>query len=270
MTTDALTIIRPSSIAEAKDLSTTLAASRIIPEALQKSPADVLAIVMSGAELGLAPMAALRALQMIKGKITISADGMHAIALGSPSCEYIRCLESTATVARFEAKRRGSPAITLAFAMDDARAAGLTNNATYQKFPAAMLRARCLAAICRLVFPDVLLGVYEPDELASVVEQPRPAPTLAQISPLQGLAAEAARHVYDLRSTEALTAQINAAASVETLTAQINAAASTEMLWGLGVEMKALSAEQKEKLRPVFQARADALKREENKEAAPE
>jgi hypothetical protein len=31
-----------------------------------------------------------------------------------------------------------------------------------------MLRARCLAAAARATFPDVLLGVYDPDELGAI------------------------------------------------------------------------------------------------------
>ena len=230
--------LRPSSISEAHTLSATLAASRIIPEALQKSPADVLAIVLSGAELGLAPMASLRALQMIKGKITISADGMHAIALASPACECVRCIETTPLVARFEAKRRGSPAIVLSFSIEDARAAGLTGNATYQKFPAAMLRARCLCAILRLVFPDVMLGVYSPDELHDVVEAPLS---------VESHASSAAAAVFAERARIDIEARIEGAQTIEDLEAIIPS-------------ILPLAVEQKTALRATYQRRHDELK----------
>ena len=48
-------------------------------------------------------------------------------------------------------------------------------------YPAAMLRARCSAALLRAVYPDLALGVYEQDEAEefkgqpAAVAPPRPA-----------------------------------------------------------------------------------------------
>lgn len=164
--TNGITIIAPKSLAEAKDLANTLSAARTIPEALQKSPADVLAIVMAGAELGLAPMQSVRALLLIKGKPTLAADAMGALVKSRRDvCEYLLLKTSDATRAVYETKRVGDPApTTMAFTIEEARTAQL-NGDNWKKFPAAMLRARALSAICRAVYPDLLLGVYEPEEL---------------------------------------------------------------------------------------------------------
>jgi hypothetical protein len=61
----------------------------------------------------------------------------------------------------------------MSFTTADAQRAGL-NGDNWRKYPAAMLRARCLSAICRAVFPDLCLGLYDPDELAP---EPAPAPS---------------------------------------------------------------------------------------------
>ena len=173
MTETGLTVVRPSTLAEAKDLASTLAAARTSPEALQKSPADVLAIVLAGAELGLAPMQSIRALVLIKGKPTLSADAMGALVKSRRDvCTYLRLVSSDGAKATYETLRVGEPTpTTMSFSLDDAKQAGLAGGDNWRKFPAAMLRARALSAICRAVFPDLLLGVYDPDELAPQPER---------------------------------------------------------------------------------------------------
>lgn len=181
---DSLVVISPKSLVEAKDLANTLSAARTIPEALQKSPADVLAIVMAGAELGLAPMQSIRALVLIKGKPTLSADAMGALVKSRRDvCEYLLLKHSDGTRATYETKRNGDPApTTMGFTLDEAKAAGL-NGDNWRKFPAAMLRARALSAICRAVYPDLLLGVYDPDELAPEERDVTPTPVASTSTP---------------------------------------------------------------------------------------
>ena len=161
-----LVVIRPRGLEEAKDLASTLASARTIPQALQKSPADVLAIILSGAELGLAPMQSIRGIVLIQGKPTLSADAMGALAKSRRDvCEYLVLRHSDAQRATYETKRVGDPSPThMSFTMEEAQKARLTGD-NWQKYPAAMLRARALSAICRAVYPDLLLGVYDPDEL---------------------------------------------------------------------------------------------------------
>ncbi len=188
--TDALAVISPKTLAEAKDLASTLSQARSIPEALQKSPADVLAIVMAGAELGLAPMQSIRALVLIKGKPTLSADAMGALVKSSPLCVYLQCTESTAKVATFKTQRKGDPEpTTLSFTIDEANAAGLTGD-NWKRFPKAMLRARAQSALCRMVYQDLLLGVYDSEELDAPGERDvTPARPVAATSAPDGVEA---------------------------------------------------------------------------------
>lgn len=162
-----LTVISPKSIEEAKSLAQTLSTAHTLPEALRQKPADILATVLTGAELGLAPMQAIRGIAIIKGKPTLSADTMGALVKRRADvCEYLVMKEGTAERCTYEAKRKGDPApTTMSFTMQDAQRAGL-NGDNWRKYPQAMLRARCLSAICRAVFPDLCLGLYDPDELA--------------------------------------------------------------------------------------------------------
>lgn len=172
MSESTLTIISPTTLAEAKELSTVLANANSMPAALKKSPADVLAIVMAGAELGLAPMQSIRGIMLIEGRPTLSADAMGALVKASPKCEYLQCTVTTDKVATFVTKRRGDPEpTTMSFTIEEATQAGLNRPtasgkpSNWTKFPKAMLRARAQSAICRLVYSDLMLGVYDPDEL---------------------------------------------------------------------------------------------------------
>lgn len=188
MTTETgITILSPRNLTEAKELASTLSSARTIPEALQKAPADVLAIVMAGAELGLAPMQSLRALVLIKGKPTLSADAMGALVKSRRDvCQFLTLDSSDATRATYSTQRVGDPKpTTLSFTIEEARTAGL-NGDNWRKFPAAMLRARALSAICRAVYPDLILGVYDPEELEHVEKEvPPPSSPPRRRHPLQ-------------------------------------------------------------------------------------
>lgn len=163
---DSLTIISPRNLAEAKELANTLSLANTMPNVLKKSPADVLAIVMAGAELGLAPMQSIRGIVLIQGRPTLSADAMGALVKASPKCDYLQCTESTAKVATFKTQRKGDPEPTmLSYTIEEAQQAGLAGGDNWRKYPKAMLRARAQSAICRLVYSDLMLGVYDPDEL---------------------------------------------------------------------------------------------------------
>lgn len=162
-----IVVITPKSLDEARGLSNTLSKSALLPDALRGKEADILMTVLTGAELGLAPMQSIRAIDVIKGKPTLKAEAMVALVRRRRDvCEYLVLRESTATKCTYETKRAGDPSpTTMSFTVEDARAAGLLGNDNYKRFPAAMLRARCGSAICKAVYSDLLLGVYDPDEL---------------------------------------------------------------------------------------------------------
>lgn len=172
--------IAVSTFEATRALSKELAASQLLPQALKQKPADVLAIVLTGRELGLEPMQAIRGIHIIEGKPSMSADLMGALVKKSPACEFLTLVESTGLVATYKTKRRGEPGETvMSFTIEQAKAAGAEGKSNWKKYPDAMLRARALAAICRAVYPDVCLGIYDSDsgelEPALVVRDDAPA-----------------------------------------------------------------------------------------------
>ena len=162
--------LEPTSITGAKQLAADLFASRLF-SAYGNAPA-VLSTILAGRELGLQSMAALRSFHIIEGKPTLAADLIRALVIKSPSCEYFRCTERTAEKATFVTKRRGDPEIALTFTVAEGRAAWPKDDAAFAKSgwgrnPADMCVARASAKLARLVYPDVVHGLFAPEEMAS-------------------------------------------------------------------------------------------------------
>lgn len=134
---------------------------------------EIIAVVLAGRELGIAPMAAIRSIKLVKGNVTLDA----ALQLGliiRAGCKF-RWLEdgSNGTSAALELSRPGQEPFVSRFTLADAKRAGLVKEGgNWTTYPAAMLRARCISAAGKAYAPDVLAGVYLPDELEAIEQQP--------------------------------------------------------------------------------------------------
>lgn len=177
----------PGSIAEAMNMAALLVKSKLLPDSVQ-SPEAAFAIIATGRELGLTAMQSLRSIHVIKGKTILSADLVAALVKSRRDvCAYFQLVESTAERATYKTQRIGEPEpTTLSFTMDDAKRAQVTGNPNWTKYPAAMLRARCITALARAVYPDLAMGVYDLDELSDApVSAPHvyePVPSRAAVT----------------------------------------------------------------------------------------
>lgn len=134
------------------------------------TPQAVMTTLLAGRELGLQSMASLRAIHIIDGKPTLSADLIRALIIRSGLAGYFRCTERSAERATFETKRGDDPPIALTFTIQEARAAWTKKPDAWDasgwgKNPADMLVARAGAKLARLVYPDVVHGIYTPEEI---------------------------------------------------------------------------------------------------------
>jgi hypothetical protein len=128
------------------------------------------AIIQKGVELGIPPMHALSSIVVINKKPTCSAELMLAMIYRDHGDDAAQVTETTAQRCVISYKRRSWTArLSHAFTMEEARTAGLATSATWQKFPAAMLRARCISAMARLAFPDTIGGMYTAEEMGATV-----------------------------------------------------------------------------------------------------
>ena len=129
------------------------------------TPQAVLMTFMAGRELGYPAMASLRAFHIVEGKPTLAADFIRALVLKSGLVNYFRCTERTAERATFEAQRGDDPPIKLSYSVEEAKAAGIVKNGSgWTKSPADMCVARASSKLARLIAPEVVFGLYAPEE----------------------------------------------------------------------------------------------------------
>jgi len=189
--------IEPQNIPEALVLAGHAVKSRLFSGA--STPEAALVILLTGRGLGMDAMSSLRAIHVIDGKPTLAADAMIGLCLRSKLCEHFETIESTPLTCTVEAKRVGRPARQLTFTIEDARRAKLLDKGEksgWAKFPAAMLRARAKSALARDVFPDVVMGIYDPDEInADAAQQQQPGPVVTLVNRRAPYTTQATPHV---------------------------------------------------------------------------
>lgn len=140
-----------------------LAKSGLLPQTV-KTGAAAAAIMLAGRELGIPPMQAFRTIYVVKGNVSLSAQLMAALVLRAGHSYEL--LENSNTRCAIKFMRRGGATYTHEFTLDDAKRAGLVNGDNWQRYPKAMLWSRCMSAGIRAYMPDVIMGMYTPEELA--------------------------------------------------------------------------------------------------------
>lgn len=136
-----------------------------LPEAI-KTGAQAAALVVTGKELGIGAMQALRSINIIKGKPTLPPQLMLALAYKRIPGFVGQKQELTTEKAVWTFFRPGmtKPHVET-FTIKDAEAQGLTDKYNWKTMRKIMLNWRCIAAGLRLVAPDVVLGLYTPEEM---------------------------------------------------------------------------------------------------------
>jgi 5'-3' exonuclease len=155
----------PRTMKDARVLAKDMHDSRMF--AAYGSPQAVLSTVMVGRELGLPAMASLRSIHVVEGRHTLSAALMVALVLKSGMAEYFEPISFGDTEATFETKRKGARnPVRLTHTIDMAKTAQLLKpSSNWEKVPTDMLVARAQSRLARMVYPDLLAGLYTPDEL---------------------------------------------------------------------------------------------------------
>ncbi len=160
-------MVVPRSVDEFADLADRFSKSTLLPKAMQGKAPDVLVTIMAGAEMGLSPMASLRAIHVIEGRPVLSADGMVALVLGSGKAKYFARVAESDTVVTYETCRVGTDVPRrCTWTIEMAKRAALDKKDNWRMTPRAMLAARAKSELARDVFPDVLMGCYTEDEIS--------------------------------------------------------------------------------------------------------
>lgn len=172
--------IVPSEWTLMQQQASTLVASGFLPKAID-TPQKAVAIIMLGRELGIAPWAALGTINVIQGKPAASPQLMLALINRSGQLEDMR-IDDDGQTCTVMMKRKGRTAHSESFSMDDARrmmtteyvngqkrSIPLADKYNWQQMPTVMRKWRAVAACARIVFADIILGLYTPDEMGADV-----------------------------------------------------------------------------------------------------
>lgn len=151
-----------------KEQASMLVKSGFLPTSIN-TPEKALAIAMTSKELGIPMMEGFRSINVIQGKPCVSPQLMLALANRTGQVQDIQ-YDSNDERCRVTITRKGRTPHTEEFGRKEATDLGLIGRDNYKKQFQIMARWRALAAALRVVFPDVVLGLYSPEEMGAEVK----------------------------------------------------------------------------------------------------
>ena len=228
--TDALMApLAPSNWAELNAMARTIGGSGLWPGI--RTPEQAIAVVSLGAAMGFTAPQALQLFHIVEGRPSLSAAGPAAVMQASPEIEYVHPVEASTERCVLEGKRRGAPGpVRACYTIEEAIKAGRCSRnpkgvivapgrsgkpGAWETATEDMLYARALSRLARRLAPDLLMGIYVPDEMEQITAddapriEARPEPTPAPASRRNATPAETvARRVSALRGTSAPPAAV--------------------------------------------------------------
>lgn len=143
--------------------------SRLFPNI--KDQAAAIVVIAWGQNLGVPAMIALSQAYVVHGRVGWGAQFITGLVKNNPSCVKFYVAETDEKHAVVVYQRRGEPEGKYVFTFDKADKRGLTKDtrngepSMWKKYPEIMCRWSALRECARMVWPDVVTGVYTPDEL---------------------------------------------------------------------------------------------------------
>lgn len=165
-----------SDASEIARMASSLVQTSFVPQSMRGKPSEATAAILTGMEVGLKPMSALRSIDVIQGTPALRAVTLRALVQSRGHEVWVE--ESTKTRAVVRGRRKGSEITQESvWTTDRAKDLGLLGKDNWRMQAQAMLVARATSELCRLVAADVILGLpYSIEELTDEVE-PQPEPT---------------------------------------------------------------------------------------------
>jgi hypothetical protein len=135
-----------------------------VPSAFRNKPEDTAMAIMYGFKYGMEPDAALASIFLIGGRPGMYSRVQHALLLAHG--HDVRIVKQSDEECVVKGRRKGDDGewTTSVWTIARARQAGYFTNEKYTKDPIAMLTARALGDVCRLVAPDLLMGIVAYNE----------------------------------------------------------------------------------------------------------
>lgn len=140
-----------------------IANTDFVPKAIRGNLPAILACVATGRAMGLADMESLRSIHIVDGKATFSAELMVNMTRRKGHSIVGDFGDGSVTARGKRGDNGDEMAVTWTIAM--AERADLTGKMNWRKYPEAMLWARAVSQLCRMLFADVFAGqTYTADE----------------------------------------------------------------------------------------------------------
>lgn len=135
-----------------------------VPSAFRGKAEDTAMAIMYGFKYGMEPDAALSSIFLIGGRPGMYSRVQHALLLAHG--HEVQIVQQDPQECVVKGRRKGSDGDWTVSRWTIARAtqAGYLTNDKYKKDPIAMLTARALGDVCRLVAPDLLMGIVAYNE----------------------------------------------------------------------------------------------------------
>lgn len=174
---DALSVGLPSvdSINLLVKITDRIRGTALCPASIGNNPANMLAVMLRGRELGMQPMESLQCMFVINNKIGMSYDAMlrHMRREGVK----LNWKQNDDKGAEIWGETSDGYQATGRFTADDAKQAGLSGKETYQKYGRRMYAARAVSEL----YGKIGLGprMYSPEELADLPPEEFTAETIA-------------------------------------------------------------------------------------------
>ncbi len=146
-----------------------LAGSTIIPAAYRRKAPDIVAAGLAGRAYGWDVMTSMRQFHVIEGTASLRPESMLGLVRQAGHSVTVETGETGAVAHGKRADTEDTHSAV--FTMEDAEAAGLANKKNWKQYQDAMLTWRAVSKLCRVLFPDVVLGAgYVPEELGADVD----------------------------------------------------------------------------------------------------
>lgn len=160
---------------EAYKVAQSLVKTSFVPQSLRGKAEEAAAAILTGSEIGLSPMAALRSIDVINGTPAMRAHALRGLVQSKGHQVWVA--EATSTHAVVRGRRKGdSNDQESNWDLERAKGLKLLDKPNWKNQPQAMLVARATSELCRLIASDVLLGIpYSVEE----IEDSTPEPTVA-------------------------------------------------------------------------------------------
>lgn len=163
----------PASLTAAMDLAKMMADSTLVPQALQKKPADCLLVIEQAMRWGMSPFAVAQSTSVIHGKLMFEGKLVAAVVNANGDLEkrlsYVYSGEGENRKLTVSGSVKGEPeARTIDVVLKDVR----TTNEQWKKQPDQQLMYAGARIWARRHMPELMLGVYTPEE---DIEDARPS-----------------------------------------------------------------------------------------------